>query len=311
LSVTVGIVREEECNATVGIGGIPVDKKYTRREALELSLGAAALAASGTAIAAAQTAKMDVREAGAPPPALSEFNKYGEELESSMLLRTSPIAVKMLEKETDIPKEAFRPKRDGGYHLSQCQAFGMSRREGKTVAMLKEDHWCPTALMAYGMVKTPDSMAKLGESFMSFEVGKYIGVLTAPLKKASFMPDVALIYLNPAQLRGITMPMMFSGASQISTHLFLPSCAHCVVNPMNTGKYSVVLPDPGEYQRALTLEEEVLFAVPQEKLPGLMAGLKSGGRMYSHRDQYTSMKPDFEQPQFYRDLFKSWGLDSK
>jgi uncharacterized protein (DUF169 family) len=217
----------------------------------------------------------------------------------------------MLEKETDIPKEAFHPKRDGGYHLAQCQAFGMSRREGKTVAMLKEDHWCPTALMAYGMVKTPDSMAKLGESFMSFEVGKYIGVLTAPLKKSSFMPDVVLIYLNPAQLRGITMPMMYSGASEVSTYLFLPSCAHCVVNPMKTGKYGVVLPDPGEYQRALTLEEEVIFAVPREKLPGLMASLKSGGRIYSHRDQYMSMKPDFEQPQFYKDLFKGWGLDSE
>jgi uncharacterized protein (DUF169 family) len=187
----------------------------------------------------------------------------------------------------------------------------MSRREGKTVAMLKEDHWCPTALMAYGMVKTPDSMAKLGESFMSFETGKYIGILTAPLKKASFAPDVVLVYLNPAQLRGITMPMMSGSASQISTHLFLPSCAHCVVNPMKTGNFAVVLPDPGEYQRALTLEEEVIFAVPQGKMPGLMAGLKRGGRPYSHRDQYMSMKPDFEQPQFYKDLFKGWGLDSE
>jgi hypothetical protein len=35
------------------------------------------------------------------------------------------------------------------------------------------------------------------------------------------------------------------------------------------------------------------------------------GKMYSHRDQYMSMHPDFEQPQFYKDLFKSWGLDSK
>jgi hypothetical protein len=58
-------------------------------------------------------------------------------------------------------------------------------------------------------------------------------------------------------------------------------------------------------------EEEIIFAVPQEKLRGLMAGLKSGGRTYSRRDQYMSMKPDFEQPQFYKDLFKGWGLDSE
>jgi uncharacterized protein (DUF169 family) len=288
-----------------------VNNKYTRREALERGLGAAALAASGTLIASAQTANKPIAGEGNPAPALNELNKYGEDLETSLLLRTSPIAVKMLEKEADIPKEAFRPKRDGGYHIAQCQAFGISRREAKAVAMLKEDHWCPTALMAYGMVETPGSMSKLGESYQSFEVGKYIGVLTAPLKKASFKPDVVLVYLNPAQLRGLLMPMMFGGASQISTHLFLPSCAHCVVDPMKTGKYCLVLPDPGEYQRALTLEEEIIFAVPEVKLQGLMAGLKSGGRVYSHRDQYMSMLPDFEQPQFYKDLFKGWGLDSK
>jgi uncharacterized protein (DUF169 family) len=287
---------------------MPVDNKYTRREALELGLGAVALAASGTTVAAAQTANTPVPGGQSP---VNEFNKCGEDLETALLLRTSPVAVKMLEKEDDIPRGAFRPKRDGGYHIAQCQAFGMSRREGRTVAMLKEDHWCPTALTAYGMVGASSTMAKFGESYQSFETGKYVGILTAPLKKASFAPDVVLIYLNPAQLRGMLTPMMFGGSTPISTYLFLPSCAHCVVDPMKTGKYCLVLPDPGEYQRALTAEEEMIFAVPKEKLQGLMASLRSGGRLYSFRDQYMSMHPDFEQPQFYKDMFKGWGLDTK
>ena len=284
---------------------------YTRREALELGVGAAVMGATSAALVSAQTAEKSVPSKASAMPALSEFNKYGEELELSLLLRTSPIAVKMLEKEADIPKGAFRPKRDGGYHIAQCQAFSLSRREGKTVAMLKEDHWCPTALMAYGMVNKPDSMAKRGESYLSFETGKYMGIVTAPLKSAAFMPDVVLVYSNPAQLRGMLLTMMSDGESQVSGHFFLPSCGHCVVDPMKTGKYCVVLPDPGEYQRALTLEEEMIFAVPQEKLPKLMAGLKRGGRLYSHRDQHMSMLPDFEQPQFYKDLFKGWGLGSE
>ena len=286
-------------------------KEYTRREVLGVGLGAVALASSGAAIGTAQPAKKSSSKEGNPLSELKAFNKYGGELETSQLLRTSPIAVKMLEKEADIPKGAFRPKRDGGYHIAQCQAFGMSRREGKTVAMLKEDHWCPTALMAYGMVEKPDSMASWGESFMSFEVGDYIGILTAPLKSATFMPDVVMIYMNPAQLRGLIMPMTFGGSSQVSTHLFLPSCGHAVVDPMKTGKYCVVLPDPGEYQRALTAEEEMILSIPQEKMEGLMASLKRGGRTSSHRDQHMSMHPDFEQPQFYKDMFKGWGLDSE
>jgi len=293
------------------MGEMLVKNKYTRREALELGLGAAALATSGAAISAAQTSKSSVPGEGSSVPEWSTLNKYGEELETSLLLRTSPVAVKMLEKEADIPNGAFRPKRDGGYHIAQCQAFGMSRREGKTVAMLKEDHWCPTALTAYGMVPKPASMGMFGESSPSFEVGKYLGVVTAPLKRAAFVPDVILIYSNPAQLRGMLLTMMGEGAAQVAGHFFLPSCGHSVVDPMKTGKFCVVLPDPGEYQRALTMEEEIIFAVPQQKLPSLMAGLKRGGRLYSHRDQYMSMLPDFEQPQFYKDMFKSWGLDSK
>jgi uncharacterized protein (DUF169 family) len=290
-------------------GGLAMKNKYSRREALELGLGAVTLGATSTAIAAAQTAKKPVPGEGNPAPALSAFNKYGEDLENALVLRTSPIALKMMEKEADIPKQAFRPRKDGGHNIAQCQAFGMSRREGKTVAMLKEDHRCPTALLAYGMVAKPDNMAMYGESFLSFEVGKYVGVVTAPLKSATFMPDLVLIYSNPAQLRGMLLPMMTGGNSKVDTHLFLPSCGHCVVDPMVTGKYCVVLPDPGEYQRALTLEEEMIFAVPQAKMPELMAGLNGRGRKYSHRDQYMSMLPDFEQPQFYKDMFKGWGLD--
>jgi uncharacterized protein (DUF169 family) len=282
-------------------------KEFTRREVLGVGIGAAALATAGTAVSNASATQPENNGVSE----LSPLNQFGDEMEASLVLRTSPIGVKMLEQEADIPKEAFRPKRNGGYHIAQCQAFGMSRREGKTVAMLKEDHWCPTAIMAYGMAEKPASMGAWAESFMSFETGKYIGILTTPLKSATFIPDVTLIYLNPAQLRGVLMPIMFGGQSQVTTHLMLPSCAHAVVDPIITGNYCVVLPDPGEYQRALAAEEEMILAVPQQKMGEFMAGLKRGGKMYSHRDQYMAMHPDFEQPQFYKDMFKTWGLDSE
>ena len=282
-------------------------QELTRREVLGVGLGAAALVTAGAAISTVSVAQP--KEDGSSE--LSQLNTFGDEMEASLVLRTSPIAVKMLEREADIPKGAFRPKKDGGYHIAQCQAFGMSRREGKTVAMLKEDHWCPTPLIAYGMAETTDSMRVFAESYMSFEAGKHIGILTAPLKSATFMPEVTLVYLNPAQLRGVLLPIMFGGQSQVTTHLMLPSCAHAVVDPIKTGNYCVVLPDPGEYQRALTAEEEMILAIPQKQMERFMTSLKRGGKMYSHRDQYMAMHPDFEQPQLYKDTFKAWGLDSE
>jgi len=87
---------------------------------------------------------------------LDELRRAGEALEKTLLLRTLPLAVKLLENEDDIPEGAMRPKKDRGVHLAQCQAFAMSRREGATVAVLKEDNWCWAPLIGYGLVEPPD-----------------------------------------------------------------------------------------------------------------------------------------------------------
>ena len=48
-----------------------------------------------------------------------EFNEYGELLEKTLRMHKSPLAVKMLVNEADIPQGAYRPKRDDGIHYSQ------------------------------------------------------------------------------------------------------------------------------------------------------------------------------------------------
>ena len=73
-----------------------MNDKYTRREALEIGLGTAVMGISGAAVMAAQTAGKPTATEGNVAPSLGTFRKYGEDLEISMLLRTSPIAVKML-----------------------------------------------------------------------------------------------------------------------------------------------------------------------------------------------------------------------
>jgi len=241
---------------------------------------------------------------------LKEYNSYGEELERLLLLRTSPVAVKMLEKEEDIPGEAIRPKRDRGYHIAQCQAFALSRRDKETIAMLKEDHWCPAALMAYGMVESP--AVRRGHPYDCFEYGKYIGILTAPLKTATFEPDVVIVYSNNSQLRNLLLTFKVEDMPLVNSHFFPPSCAYAVVHVMLTGQYWVVLPDPGEYQRALTGEDEMMFSVPGDKMKGLISNLREGeGRNFTYTTHNMLMMPDFPHPDFYKDMFRMWGLEVK
>jgi uncharacterized protein (DUF169 family) len=242
---------------------------------------------------------------------VKEFNHYGEELEKVFQLRTSPVAVKMLETEADIPEGALRPKKDHNYHLAQCQAFALSRKEGTTVAMLKEDHWCPAALMAYGMAPRPTGMNPTRmHPNESFEEGKYIGILTAPLETATFEPDVVIIYSNTAQLRNLLLSAGPDAVANTNGRFFPPSCAHAVVSPMLKGGYWVVIPDPGEYQRALCEEGEMMFAAPADKMAGLMESLdKSKDFGFSYRRHHYFMLPDFPRPDFYKVMFKEWGLE--
>ncbi len=241
---------------------------------------------------------------------VKEFNHFGEELEKILILRTSPVAVKMLEKEADIPKEAVRPKRDRKYHLAQCQAFALSRREGTTIAMLKEDHWCPAALMAYGMVPLPPGPNPTRmHPYDMFDYGKYIGILTAPLKTASFKPDVVIIYSNTAQLRSLLLSFPPDEVRQVNGRFFPPSCAHAVVTPMLQGGYWVVLPDPGEYQRALCDEGEMMFALPADKLSMMYENMQKFKGFGSYREHNYFILPDFPRPDFYKAMFKGWGLE--
>ena len=257
---------------------------------------------------------------------VKEYNSYGEELERLLLLRTSPIAVKMLEKEEDIPKEAIRPKRDRGFHLAQCQAFAMTRRQRATIAMLKEDLWCWAPLIGYGLVEPLDEDAifpliyivenmeaarKVAKNFPRLEYGKYIGIVTAPLKTASFEPDLVLIYSNTAQLRSILLAIKYKEGYLVTSQFDpIDSCVYSVVPVIQDGEYRITLPDPGEYERAMAGEDEIILSVPPDRLEELISGLRHFEEIklgYTHFAM--EMRPDFPQPEFYKMLFKMWGLD--
>ena len=259
---------------------------------------------------------------------VNEYNGYGVELEKLLLLRMAPIAVKMLEKEEDIPKEAIRPKRDRGYHLAQCQAFALTRRNRETIAMLKEDNWCWAPLIAFGLVETPElflegnifypalvstleASKKVSQHRAFFEYGKYIGIISAPLSTASFKPDVMLIYSNTAQLRVMLMAIMYRAGDMVTSEFNpLDSCIYSVVPVIQKGEYRITLPDPGDFQRALAAEHEIILSVPTDRVKELVMGLRHLEEIEHGYLQFSmEMRPDFPRPDFYNMLYEKWGLD--
>jgi uncharacterized protein (DUF169 family) len=176
--------------------------------------------------------------------------------------------------------------------------------------MLKEDNWCPAPPIAYGLVTRPDDpAAKTQIKYESFEHGKYIGILTAPLPTASFEPDVVIVYSDTNQLRNMLLSLRDEERPKVKSNFFPFSCAYSVTNPILKSEYWINLPDPGEYVRALTQAGEMIFSIPAVKLAGFMEGLKKFYEESMYANEQMMMKSDFHQPDLYKKIFKSWGMD--
>jgi uncharacterized protein (DUF169 family) len=231
-------------------------------------------------------------EGGSHMGELKELNGYGEELEQRLRLKTFPFAVKLLKDEKEAPEGATRPKRGLGYHLSLCQGFAMSRREGSTVAMFLEDMWCYSPVLALGMARPPEyylegntyfpghvgnreQAANLARDFPRLEYGRCIGVASAPLKKAEFEPDMVIVYCDSAQLRSLLAGLKYKqGELVTSTMEPASACVQAMVPALKSGRCQIAVPCAGDRRWALAQDDEMIFTVPVNKLQDLMSGLK-------------------------------------
>ncbi|MBN1569421.1 MAG: DUF169 domain-containing protein [Acidobacteria bacterium] len=283
---------------------------FTRRQVLELGLGSTILGACGRTATAAGADTASSKQEEHHMPTVKEFNAYGEELERELVLRSAPIAVKMLKSEADIPKGAYRPKKDKNKHYAQCQVFSLSRRDRLTVAMLKDDNWCLGPLLAYGLVETPDMPAgNPAMQYKRFKYGTYVGILTAPLKSAVFEPDLVMIYSDTNQLRDMLLSLKEEEKPKVRSNFFPISCAFCITNPILDNEYWINLPDPGEYVRALTQPGEMIFSIPVSKLPDFMDGLRKFYKESMFAHEQMMMESDFSQPDIYKKMFEGWGME--
>jgi uncharacterized protein (DUF169 family) len=227
---------------------------------------------------------------------LDYLNKAGDDLESLVLLRSSPIGIKMLRNESEVPAEARRPGQESpgdviGGRLSLCQAFGLARRgnPGKTIAMFAEDHRCFEPVIAFGL-KPPDAPGAPdylgGETTYPFLIADLdaaakhaqedprlpyehfegSGMVFGPLKAINFKPDLVMIYCNAGQLRHFTLALGYKEAYMVTSSFYgIGSCGRSAVPPLLTGEASITVPDPGEYDRAGTTEDMMILTLPAKK----------------------------------------------
>lgn len=261
--------------------------------------------------------------------ALSDFRSCGEEIEKRLRLKTFPLALKMLEREKDIPEGAVRPVRDLGYHLALCQGFAKSRKEGTLLAMLKDDMWCPEPVIGYGLAEPPQyfldghnrypSDAKTLEigsiwahDMPRLEVGRYIGLAFAPLRKINFEPDVVVVYCNPAQLTQMLIAVNriegYDVRSQLSGHA---GCVYYAVPALRDRKFNVASPCAGDRMFAMAQDDELVFTFPKERIEEFIEALR-------YLDEFSDtgrlpfksyMMPEIELDPDYTKIGRMLGMD--
>lgn len=259
-----------------------------------------------------------------------EIRDIGKQLCELLILRYSPIAFKLIYSEDEIDEGSLRPSVDKGGHLAMCQAFAMVRRERKSVTMLKDDHWCVWPLVSYGLVDLDEedisTMGKLlffedkdkGVEFLRNDYPrlqsprKPIGFKLAPMEEAGFVPDITSLYCNPAQMRSLLMAVRYKTGEQLELHLdSVDSCVHSTIPVLNGKVFNVTFPDPGEYERALTDENEVIFTMRADQAPMIVEMLKAFSAVgMGYRELAMKLEYDHARPQFYNDMFAKWGLET-
>ena len=86
---------------------------------------------------------------------------------------------------------------------------------------------------------------------------------------------MVLIYSNTTQLRNLLLAIKYKEGKLVQSEFDpIDSCVYSVVPVIKNGDYRITLPDPGEYERAMAGEDEIILSVPAAKLEELVTGLR-------------------------------------
>jgi uncharacterized protein (DUF169 family) len=221
---------------------------------------------------------------------MTDMKEVEQALNSFIRPLTFPLAIKMLKSEDEIPDKTRRPFQQMKKKVAICQGIGMARKLGWAVAMGKEDMQCSLGAAPFGFFKNIDfydegnlaagmftaskEVGKKEEDLVDrFAFGEYSHILTAPLSRTSFDPDLFMIYGNPAQIMRLIQGALYNegGAIQSSSMGRLGCAAIITVIKNQVCRYLV--PGNGDRIFGMTQDHEMTFFIPASKLETVLDGL--------------------------------------
>jgi MtaA/CmuA family methyltransferase len=249
------------------------------------------------------------------------------ELQLYVRPQTFPVAIRMLRPGEALPDRARRPARDFKKLSMNCQVIDMARRYGWTIALTREDSICSLGIAALGLerpthmfssgtlcegmyTETKQAGQRSEAAVDRFGPGEYVGLLVAPLDRATFEPDIVCVYGNPAQVMRLTQAALWKrGGKLTSAFGGRVVCSDIIVTTMRTDQPQVILPCSGDRIFGQTQDHEMAFTIPWAQMDEIVEGLRgthAGGIRYPITQ---FMEYEAKLPPRYLEATRVWDVE--
>jgi len=202
-----------------------------------------------------------------------DAKQVNEALNTYIRPQTFPVAVRLFSAQEALPAKVRIPVRDLGYPIALCQAWGLSRRYGWALAVGKEDQCCIGGHVAMGFTEQSPQEGS-GNTESRHEPGTYAYMVSAPMERANFEPDLICLFVDSAQAMRLAQAAVNGGGGMAPTLATgMASCGDVVARTIKTDLSQFILPSGGTRVYASTQDHELLFAIPKSKIDLMMKAL--------------------------------------
>jgi len=202
-----------------------------------------------------------------------DLKQVNETLNTYIRPQTFPVAIKLYTAQEPLPVKVKIPVKDLGYQVALCQAIALSRRYGWAIAVGKEDQVCLGGHAAMGFMDNPPQ-ARPGDVDKRHEPGKYAYMVSAPIDRTDFEPDMICLHIDSAQAMRLAQAAVNGGGGMAPTVATgMGSCGDIVAGTIKTDLNQFILPSGGTRVFASTQDHEVIFTIPRSKIDLMMKAL--------------------------------------
>jgi uncharacterized protein (DUF169 family) len=231
---------------------------------------------------------------------MASWKEFAGILESSLRLRSHPIAYKRFEKVEDLDKVSGVQRLNRTFTFCQIPTL-VRRGHGVIIGVTREDQINPRCARIHGLAPTTekqlageivyfkntyftteDEAKRQMASYPLIPPGE--AIVVAPLDAAQFEPDVILVYGTPAQMMVLLCALQVKDFERFNFFFIGEgSCADSLGQCYTTGKPALSLPCYGERSFGSVEDDELLLAIPpsmKEKTIDGLATLEKRHRGY-------------------------------